>query len=99
MLSNEERRELARIEQALREDPDWREPRGAAASSTWWRRWGIRVLAAFSGLVMLVGVVTTTGDLLLEGVLLMGAACCWWLCRQVAEAKAAERQKDQQPES
>ena len=33
MLSNYERRELARIEQALREDPDWREPYGLAAGA------------------------------------------------------------------
>ena len=39
MLSNHERRELARIEQGLREDPSWREPRDQPVGSTWWRRW------------------------------------------------------------
>jgi len=33
MLSNHERRELARIEQALREDPEWREPRAIPCRS------------------------------------------------------------------
>ena len=98
MLSNHERRELARIEQGLREDPDWREPQGMAARTPWWRRWGIRLLAGFSGFLMVIGVLTTDGDLLLQGVLLMGASCGWWLGRQVVEAKAAERSKDQQPE-
>ena len=97
MLSNHERRELARIEQGLRDDPDWREPQGAGRIP-WWRRWGIRLLAGFSGLLMFIGVLTTDGDLLLQGVLLMGASCGWWLGRQVVEAKAAERSKDQQPE-
>jgi hypothetical protein len=36
MLSNHERRELARIEQGLREDPSWREPRDRPVGSTWW---------------------------------------------------------------
>ena len=98
MLSNHERRELARIEQGLREDPDWREPPGLTGRTAWWRRWGIRLLAGFAGLVMLIGVLTTTGDLLLQGVLMMGAACGWWLCRQVVEAKASEQSKDGQPE-
>jgi predicted oxidoreductase len=98
MLSNHERRELARIEQALREDQDWREPNGLARHLPWWRRYGIRLLAGFSGLVMLIGVLTTAGELLLQGVLLMGASCGWWLCRQVVEAKQAEQSKDQQPE-
>jgi hypothetical protein len=97
MLSNHERRELARIEQGLREDPDWREPRGMGRTP-WWRRWGIRLLAGFSVFLMMIGVVTTDGDLLLQGVLMMGASCGWWLCRQVVEAKAEERSKDEQPE-
>lgn len=97
MLSNHERRELARIEQGLREDPEWREPRGMGRAP-WWRRWGVRVLAGFSVFLMMIGVVTTDGDLLLQGVLMMGAACGWWLCRQVVEAKAEQQQKDEQPE-
>ena len=98
MLSNHERRELARIEQALREDPEWREPHGMPARSPWWRLWGIRLLSGFSVFLMMIGVVTTDGDLLLQGVLMMGAACGWWLCRQVVEAKAAELAKHQQPD-
>ena len=97
MLSNYERRELARIEQALREDPDWREPHGLAARHPWWRRWGIRLLSGFSVFLMLIGIITTDGNLLLQGVLMMGASCGWWLCRQVVEAQAAERSKDEQP--
>ena len=88
MLSNHERRELARIEQGLREDPSWLEPRDLPIGSTWWRRWGLRLLIGFAGLVMTIGVLTTAGGLLLQGVLMMGAACAWWLCRQVAAAKA-----------
>jgi Protein of unknown function (DUF3040) len=98
MLSNHERRELARIEQALREDPDWREPEDVVARPPWWRRWGIRLLSGFAGFLMLIGVITTDGDLLLQGVLMMGAACGWWLCRQVVEAKATDRAKNEQPE-
>ena len=66
MLSNHERRELARIEQALREDPEWREPPAMPGRSTWWHRWGLRLLIGFAGLVMTIGVVTTDGDLLLR---------------------------------
>lgn len=98
MLSNHERRELARIEQGLREDPDWREPHGMVGRIPWWRRWGIRLLSGFAVFLMLLGVITTDGDLLLQGVLMMGAACGWWLCRQVVEAKAEQRSKDEQPE-
>ena len=97
MLSNHERRELARIEQGLREDPSWREPVALPVGSTWWRRWGLRLLIGFAGLVMAIGVLTTAGRLLLQGVLMMGAACGWWLCRQVAIAKA-ESPADRQPE-
>jgi Protein of unknown function (DUF3040) len=98
MLSNHERRELARIEQGLREDPDWREPRDLTGRVSWWRRWGLRLLIGFAGFVMVVGVVTATGDLLLQGVLMMGAACGWWLCRQVAAAKSESQPTDRQPE-
>jgi hypothetical protein len=96
MLSNYERRELARIEQGLREDPNWREPSGRPGGG-WWRRWGLRLLIGFAGLVMTIGVITTAGELLLQGVLLMGAACVWWLCRQVGEAKA-ESPSERPPE-
>jgi len=72
MLSNHERRELARIEQGLREDPSWREPRDRPVGSTWWRRWGLRLLIGFAGLVLTIGVLTTAGGLLLQGVLMMG---------------------------
>lgn len=98
MLSNHERRELARIEQGLRDDPSWREPRGLTGGATWWHRWGLRVLIAFSGLVMTIGVITTAGELLLQGVLMMGAACGWWLCRQAAAANAESRSSDLPPE-
>ena len=97
MLSNHERRELARIEQGLREDPSWREPPDRPVGSTWWRRWGLRLLIGFAGLVLTIGVLTTAGGLLLQGVLMMGAACGWWLCRQAAAAKAESR-TDHQPE-
>jgi hypothetical protein len=98
MLSNHERRELARIEQSLREDPDWREPRSLPGPTAWWRRWGLQLLIGFAGFVMVIGVLTTTGGLLLQGVLMMGAACGWWLCRQVAAAKAESQPTDHQPE-
>jgi Protein of unknown function (DUF3040) len=98
MLSNHERRELARIEQGLREDPEWHEPPGMTGPTTWWRRWGFRLLVGFASLVLVIGVVTNTGDLLLQGVLMMGAACGWWLCRQVAAAKAESQSTDHQPE-
>jgi Protein of unknown function (DUF3040) len=98
MLSNHERRELARLEQALREDPEWREPQGLPGPTTWWRRWGLRLLIGFAGFVMTIGVLTSAGELLLQGVLLSGAACGWWLCRQVAAAKAESRPTDHQPE-
>ncbi len=44
MLSNHERRELARLERALREDPEWREPPAMPGRGTWWHRWGLRLL-------------------------------------------------------
>ena len=94
MLSNHERRELARIEQALREDPEWREPPAAAGRSPWWRRWGLRLLIGFASLVLVIGIVTAAGDLVLEAVLMMGAACVWWLCRQAAAARAESRAAD-----
>ena len=98
MLSNHERRELARIEQGLREDPEWREPHGVTEHSTWWRRWGLRLLIGFAGVVMVIGVITTAGNLLLQGVLMTGAACLWWLCRQAAAARAESRSADDPPE-
>jgi Flp pilus assembly protein TadB len=98
MLSNHERRELARIEQGLRDDPSWREPRGLPEGTTWWHRWGLRLLIAFSGLVMTIGVITTAGELLLQGVLMMGAACAWWLCRQAAAARAESQSQSQSPD-
>ena len=98
MLSNHERRELARIERGLREDPEWREPRGMPGLTTWWRQWGLRLLIGFAGLVLLIGMTTDSGDLLLQGVLLMGAACGWWLCRQVAAAKAEPQSTEHRPE-
>jgi hypothetical protein len=98
MLSNHERRELARIEQGLREDPDWHEPQGRTGVSAGWRRWGLRLLIGFAGFVMAIGVITTTGDLVLQGVLMMGAACGWWLFRQVAAAKSGSQPADHQPE-
>jgi Flp pilus assembly protein TadB len=98
MLSNHERRELARIEAALREDPDWREPRVEAGPPRWWRRWRLQLLIGFAGLVMTIGILATDGPLLLQGVLLMGASCVWWLCRQVAAARSESQPPDQQPE-
>ncbi len=98
MLSKHERRELARIEQALREDPEWREPPAMPGRGTWWRRWGLRLLIGFAGLVMTIGVVTTDGDLLLQGVLMMGASCVWWLRRQVVAAKQESPSTDPRPE-
>jgi hypothetical protein len=99
MLSNHERRELARIERALREDPDWREPRGLTGRLPWWSRWGLRLLIGFAGLVIATGVVTGDPDLLLQGLLLMAGGGGWWVCRQVAAAKAqAPPADDHQPE-
>lgn len=98
MLSNHERRELARIEQALREDPEWREPPPMPGRGTWWHRWGLRLLIGFAGLVMTIGVVTTDGDLLLQGVLMMGLSCVWWLRRQVVAAKQGSPSADPRPE-
>ena len=91
MLSNHERRELARIERGLREDPEWREPQDLPGRTPWWRRCGLQLLVGFAGLVTVIGVVTTDGPLLLEGVLLMGAACVWWLGRQMVAARAESR--------
>jgi uncharacterized membrane protein len=62
------------------------------------RRWGLRLLIGFAGLVMTIGVITTDGELLLQGVLMMGAACVWWLCRQVVAAKEESHSADHQPE-
>ena len=98
MLSNHERRELARIEQALREDPEWREPQAMPGRSTWSRRWGLRLLIGFAGLVLTIGVITTDGDLLLQGVLMMGASGVWWLRRQVVAAKQESRSTELRPE-
>lgn len=98
MLSNHERRELARIEQALREDPEWRELPAMPGLGTWWHRWGLRLLIGFAGLVMTIGVVTTDGDLLLQGVLMMGASGVWWLRRQVVAAKQESPSTDPRPE-
>jgi hypothetical protein len=98
MLSNHERRELARIEQGLREDPNVREPRALPVGTSWWRRWGLRLLIGFAGFVMAVGVITAAGELVLQGVLMMGAACVWWLFRQAAAAKAESPSADHQPE-
>ena len=57
-----------------------------------------RLLIGFAGLVMTIGVVTTDGDLLLQGVLMMGASGVWWLRRQVVAAKQESRSTELRPE-
>jgi uncharacterized membrane protein YphA (DoxX/SURF4 family) len=74
MLSDYERRELALIEQGLEADP-----RLAASLSAGRRprRWPIRLLTALGILLVVTGLLTSTGGLVLQGLLAVGAAVVW----------------------
>jgi hypothetical protein len=75
MLSEHERRQLARIEEGLEADPQLvaslRDVRRR-------RRRLVRVLIAFGILLILSGMLTNTGALVLQGFLAVGAGCAWF---------------------
>jgi hypothetical protein len=82
MLSDREQQELARIEEALRAD-DRRFAdslrRGPRIGRT--RRWPARALLGFGVAVLVIGVLTSAGMLVFQGILLTGAGVAWvrWL--------------------
>ena len=88
MLSEHERRELALIEQGLEADPRLAASLGGARRQ---RRWPIRLLTALGILLIVTGLLTSTGELVLQGLLAVGAVVAWsrWRAWGTARARRA----------
>jgi hypothetical protein len=90
MLSEYERRELALIEQGLAEDDrklaESFRPRRLPSARRRDRRWMSRSLLGFGVLLLVVGVLTGTYGLFLQGLLFGGPAVAWmrWQRRRPA---------------
>jgi hypothetical protein len=88
MLSDRERRELARIEQALAAD-DRRLAQafgGRSVAARPRRRWPVRALIGFGVLLLVVGLLTGADGLFVQGLLFGGAGVLWarWRARHPA---------------
>ncbi len=88
MLSDHERRELALIEQGLETDPRLA---ASLAEVPRRRRWPIRLLTIFGVLLILIGLLTGAGGLVLQGLLAAGAGVAWsrWRTWQAARQRRA----------
>jgi hypothetical protein len=85
MLSDDERRELALIEQGLGEDQGFAESFGDGARPR--RRWAVWVAIAIGVLEVATGLLAESGGLLMQGLLTVGAVVLWlrWRARQVTK--------------
>ena len=88
MLSDHERRELSLIEQGLEADPRLAASLGGGRRQ---RRWPIRLLTALGILLIVTGLLTSTAELVLQGLLAAGAAVVWsrWRVWRTARARQA----------
>lgn len=104
MLSDSERHELALIEQGLQADDRRFAARfGPAPRTGRRRRWPVRATAGFGALLVLVGLLTSTDSLFLQGVLFLAVAVGWSRWRAAQEdragaADAAARPSDARPD-
>ena len=89
MLSDREQQELQRIEEALKAD-DRRFAqglrRGPRIDRT--RRWPARTLLSFGITLIVIGALTSTQSLILEGILFTGIAAAWIRWQSVRAARA-----------
>jgi hypothetical protein len=88
MLSDHERRELALIEQGLEADPRLAASLGGHRRQ---RRWLIRLLTGLGILLIVTGLLTSTGGLVLQGLLAVGGAVAWsrWRVWRTARGRRA----------
>ena len=90
MLSKHERHQLDLIEEGLRQDPEWRGLRDRAGGS-WQRPLVLRALVGFAVLLMVIGVLTGTGELFVQGLLIAGVPGGLWLWKRVWAALSSPR--------
>jgi len=93
MLSDRERHELALIEEGLRaEDRRFADGFQARPPSRRTPRWPVRALLAFGVFVVAVGVLTSTGTLVLQGLACIGGGVGWlrWQAVQAFRAAVAD---------
>jgi hypothetical protein len=94
MLSDREQQELQRIEEALKAD-DKRFAqglrRGPRIDKT--RRWPVRALLGFGITLIVIGALTSSAPLILEGILFTGIAVAWirWQAMRAARANGHGR--------
>ncbi len=94
MLSDREQQELQRIEEALKAD-DKRFAhglrRGPRIDKT--RRWPVRSLLGFGIALIVIGALTSSAPLILEGILFTGIAIAWmrWQAARAARGRGAGR--------
>ena len=88
MLSDHERRELSLIEQGLEGDPRLA---ASLAQVGRRRRWPVRLLAGFAVLLIVTGLLTGAGALVLQGLVAGGACVAWsrWRSRRAARTDRA----------
>jgi hypothetical protein len=77
MLSDREREQLAGIEQALVASDRRLAAAFSAGRPRRERRWPLRALSGFGVLLLVVGLLTATEVLLLQGLLCLGGAYAW----------------------
>jgi len=93
MLSDREQQELALIEEGLRaEDRRFADGFRSGPRVRRTRRWPARALLAFGVLVVVVGLLTSTATLILQGMVCVGGGIGWmrWQAFQAARAALAD---------
>ena len=78
MLSRDEERELALLEESLRE-PTWKRLMRAVEGPVWRHRWKVRAAFTFGILVWVCGGVTGAADVTYDGFLVTTAVTTYWL--------------------
>ena len=90
MLSDRERQELALIEEGLRaEDRRFADAFRSGPRARRARRWPARALLAFGVFVVVVGVLTSTATLVIQGIVCVGGGIGWMRWQAVQAARAA----------
>jgi Protein of unknown function (DUF3040) len=99
MLSDREREELGLIEQGLRDDSRFAASFGhRRRPPLHLRRWFVRTAVAVGLLIALCGLVVGAVGLFLQGILLAGPCCGWWLWRGRRDAARWAGGADQEVE-